>query len=482
MSFLFNTTTEEVVLQVPQIFNSWEQEVVPSLPKNLEEQAWRLGAMSRKGGKVQNATDLLRGILTYVLCINSFRALGIWGVLAGIGDLSNTSWRDRVRKSSDWLCWLLNERVSLGIQKPCPRLKKVGYGRIELVDASHWKCIGKQGKVWRFHCMYSLLTQQVHQIMVSTTKVAESMARFCLEAGTIYVHDGGYGYRGQVALSAEVGAYSVTAFCPATFPREDGQGAAIDLVKWLKKQRAKARSMKDLKAFFWEEGKKYEVRVIALRRTEEQRKRVLGQKKRISTKNHRTLQQETEYLTRWLLVLTTLPAQDWSAQEILSLYRARWQIEMLFKRIKQLLNQHVIRAKTEETAKATVAAILVSWVLQQGVATEMRSLLGEMYRELEVQQNKEEKNEEEVVRIFSEWMLQKVSSDLFRQQVQGPLTRQRVLECLPKLKRHLRDSPRKRTHQWSRVTQWLVDPKKEGASLRGGKSRNTGSALTTALA
>lgn len=183
-----------------------------------------------------------------------------------------------------------------------------------------------------------------------------------------------------------------------------------------------------------------------------------------------------------MLVLTTLPAEDWSAQEILSLYRARWQIEMLFKRIKQLLNQHVLRAETEETAKATVAAILVSWVLQQGVATEMRLLLGEVYREMEVQQGNGDKEEKEAMQVFSEWMLQNVSSDLFRQQIQGPLTRQKVLEFLPRLKRHFRDSPRKRTHQWHRVTQWLVDPEKSGDSRREGKSRNTGSALTAALA
>ena len=482
MSFLPKNTAEEVVLQESLNWASWEQEVVPSLPKDLDEQAWYLGAMSRKGGKVQRATDLLRGICAYVLFANSFRGVGIWGVLAGIADMAETSWRDRLRKSGGWLCWLLNELIRPEKQEAHPALKKAGYGSIELVDASHWRCVGKQGKVWRFHCMYSLLTQQVHQGVVSTTKVAESLARFALEAGTIYVHDGGYGYRGQVAQAADAGAYSVTSFCPGTFPLEDRQEQGIDLVRWLKKQRAKARSIRSLEAFFWEGGKKYEVRVIALRRTEEQRKRVLGQKKRISTKNHRKLQHETEYLAGWLLVLTTLPAKDWSAQEILSLYRARWQIELLFKRIKQLLDQHVMRAKTEETARATVAAILVSWVLQQGVAAEMRSVLTEVSHETEVLYDQEKKEEERVMKGVSEWMLQKVSSDLFRQQVQGPLTRQRILLCLPKLQRHLRISPRKRTHQWQWVTHWLVDPEMREDSLRKGKSRKTGSALTTALA
>jgi hypothetical protein len=482
MFFHSNDTIEEVVLQDSPITDSWEQEVVPFLPPNLEEFAWRLGAMKRKGGKIQNASDLLRGIFAYVLCAGSFRSLGAWGVQADVADLANTSWRERMRKSGDWLCWLLNELIRPEKQESYPSLKKAGYGPIEMVDASHWKCVGKQGMVWRFHCMYSLLTQQIHQVVVSTTKVAESLARFCLEAGVIYVHDGGYGYRGQVAQTADAEAYSVTNFCPATFPLEDEEGKGIDVVAWLKKQRAKVGSIKSMKAFFWEGVKRYEVRIVSLRRTEEQRKRVLGQKKRTSKKNHRKIQQETEYLAGWTLVLTTLPAKDWTDQEVLSLYRARWQIELLFKRIKQLLDQHVIRAKTEETARVTVTAILVSWVLQQGVATEMRELLGKVSQEMEVQQENAEEEEEEMMRVVSEWALQKVSSDLFCQQVQGPRTRQKLLECLPKLKRHFRDSPRKRKNEWHRVTQWLVDPEKRGDSPKGGKSRNTGSALTAALA
>jgi hypothetical protein len=482
MFFHSNDTIEEGVLQESQITDSWKQEVEPFLPPTLEEFAWRLGAMTRKRGKIRRASELLRGILAYVLFANSFREVGIWGVLAGIADMADTSWRDRLRKADDWLCWLLNELIQPEKQEPCPSLKKAGYGPIELVDASHLKCVGKQGRVWRFHCMYSLLTQQIHQVVVSTTKVAESLARFCLEAGAIYVHDGGYGYRGQVAQTADAGAYSVTNFCPATFPLEDEEGKEREVVGWLKKQRAKVGSIKSLKAFFWEGGKKYEVRVVMVRRTEEQRKNVLGQKKRVSTKNHRKLQQETQYLAGWLLVLTTLPAKDWTNQEVLSLYRARWQIEMLFKRIKQLLDQHVIKAKTEETARATVAAILVSWVLKQGVATELRLLLAEVSCEMEVQQEHAEEEEEKRMRGVSEWALQKVSSDLFRQQVQGPLTRQRILKCLPRLNRHFRDSPRTRMNEWHRVTQWLVDPEKRGDSPKGGKSRNTGSALTAALA
>ncbi len=66
--------------------------------------------------------------------------------------------------------------------------------------------------------MYSLLTQQIRQIVVSSTKVAENLKQFVLEAGSIYVHDSGYGYRDRVAQSQEAGASTVTAFYAGSFP------------------------------------------------------------------------------------------------------------------------------------------------------------------------------------------------------------------------------------------------------------------------
>ena len=477
-----NHTLEESVLQEPLTTDAWNQEIVPRLPEKMEEYAWRLGAMTRKGGKIRRASDLLRGILASVLCVGSFRSLGAWGVQADVADLAHTSWRERMRKSCDWLFWLLNELMKPERQASIPCLKKVGYEKIELVDASQVKCLGEGGKIWRFHCMYSLCTQQLHQVIISSTKVVESVMNFVIEKGVIYVHDSAYGYRAQIAALCEAGAYAVTAFYPGSFPLEDAEGKEISVIAWLKRQRAKARAIRSFSAFFRENGKRYEVRVVALRRTPEQTKRNLGKKKKNARKDHRTLQKETMYLAHWVLILSTLPAKDWTAQEVLSLYRARWQIEMLFKRIKQLLRQHRLRARTDETAKATVAAIIVSWVLQQEVAVQMRSLLEEMYREMELAQENDIDEEEEREQMVSEWRIQKVSVDLFRQQVQGPLTRQKVLACVTRLQRHLRDSPRKRVHQWQRVTQWLVDPEQTEKSLGAGKSRKTGSALTTALA
>ena len=57
MSLHIHDTAEEAVLQERRMPDAWEQEIVPLLPKGIEEQAWRLGATSRKSGKIHRATD-----------------------------------------------------------------------------------------------------------------------------------------------------------------------------------------------------------------------------------------------------------------------------------------------------------------------------------------------------------------------------------------------------------------------------------------
>jgi len=209
-------------------------------------------------------------------------------------------------------------------------------------------------------------------------------------------------------------------------------------------------------------------------------------KKKKADQHHRKLQGDCLYLAGWVLVLTTLPAADWRAQEVLSLYRARWHIEFLFKRIKQLLHQHCLRAETEETAVATGYAIVVSWLLQQQVALERRALLNEMYLLLEEekqmmsQEAPQQDGTEEPA--LSEWQLQALSVDLLRQQVQGVWSRQRLLSCLPKLRRQLGERRRKRAHHCQQVSQWLVDPGRGTRPKGGDQDTSAVCARSTVLA
>jgi len=69
------------------IDQEWEKQVLMRLPRDAEEQAFRLGAFVRCR-EIESVGDLLRGLLAYVLCVHSFRQLGSWAVLLGIANIS----------------------------------------------------------------------------------------------------------------------------------------------------------------------------------------------------------------------------------------------------------------------------------------------------------------------------------------------------------------------------------------------------------
>ncbi len=99
----------------------WATEVVPHLPGDLQAQARTLGAFTRRH-LLDSATDLLRGVLAYVLLSRSFRHLGAWAVVNDVADISAVAWRKRRVKSRPWLAWLLGELRAVPAPAPSLRL------------------------------------------------------------------------------------------------------------------------------------------------------------------------------------------------------------------------------------------------------------------------------------------------------------------------------------------------------------------------
>ncbi|WP_227522520.1 transposase, partial [Klebsiella pneumoniae] len=78
------------------------------------------------------------------------------------------------------------------------------------------------------------------------------------------------------------------------------------------------------------------------------------------------------------LLLTSLPEDEYSAEQVADCYRLRWQIELAFKRLKSLLHLDALRAKEPELAKAWIfanllAAFLIDDIIQPSLDFPPRS-------------------------------------------------------------------------------------------------------------
>ena len=176
----------------------WEEDILPQLPADCEQQAKQLQAITRYR-EFTRASDLLRGLLAFVLCTSSLRQLGGWAVLIGLANISHVAWRAHLRQARTWLLWLLCEL--LAVTATPAQCQTPGVPRILLIDATRLKQPGGSGDDWRVHLGYELLGGRVVDVRVADRHTAEGLALFTFVPGDIVIADRGYSRRSQLAYA-----------------------------------------------------------------------------------------------------------------------------------------------------------------------------------------------------------------------------------------------------------------------------------------
>ncbi len=462
MRYQKDSTTTEEIAQGDGSQDDWAKEVVPRLPAHVEEQAKKLKALERCR-EISSATDLLRGLLAYVYVTHSFQHLSLWSVLVGLADVSANAWRKRLRKASNWLDWLLQEVLAQAVPLS-PWLVRAGLKRILLIDGTHWKCFGPQGMVWRVHTAFDLLAGRLSQVKVTDCSEGEHLEVFDLQKGDVVVTDRANGLRQRIAFVLSKMADIVVRISPSKFPMLDEQGAPFRLMDWLKGLQAAAGTIWSRPVWITFAQKRIQLRLVAFRLSEEQQQKAERRTKCKASKKQQKVRPSTLYFSGWVLVVTTLPQEAWSDQQILRLYQARWHVELLFKRIKQLLKLQSLRCKTAASAKPTIIALLLGWALLEeesaAVRLAMRDALhctqlaqeGKLFGLLVTNASWWQDDRDGPL---SEWMLASASFDLFCQQIRGSYTASRFRACLPRLQRFLSSGHRDRPHLYTQVSRWL---------------------------
>ncbi len=285
------------------IKEGWEQEVLPQLPTDYQQQAECLGAFVRQR-EIKDVADLLRALLAYVLCAPSFRHLGVWARLLGVANISHVAWRQRLRQAQAWLLWLLCQLLAV-TAPPCAS-PPACVQRLVLIDATRLKEPGGTGDDWRVHLGYDLLAGRLVDVRVADRHTAEAFTLFVLGPGDVVVADRGYSRRSQWAYALLCGANVVVRLAVGQAPVLDEQGQSLDVVAWLKAAQSDCLSRP---VAFDHEGQRFHGRLIACALSPEAAERARAKARKKASKQQRDIREETLFLAGWLLVFTSLPAE-----------------------------------------------------------------------------------------------------------------------------------------------------------------------------
>ena len=114
-------------------------------------------------------------------------------------------------------------------------------------------------------------------------------------------------------------------------------------------------------------------RVCVIRKTKAAITLAQKRLRRKASKKGSKLQPETLIYAEYVMVLTTFPQQEFPAAVILQWYRFRWQIELVFKRFKQIAQLGHLPKHDAQSAKAWLygklfVALLTDKLIQQARA------------------------------------------------------------------------------------------------------------------
>jgi hypothetical protein len=244
---------------------------------------------------------------------------------------------------------------------------------------------------------------------------------------------------------------------------EEEGGQTIDLKARIK--HVSAGFLKEVRGWVRlpQSGQRAEVRVVCYRLAKEQAKRARERKAaKLRKKYGPDYNQELVWWAGWIILVSTAERAGWSGQDLVRLYRARWQIELFFKRLKQCLHLHQVRLKEWQRVSCVVQLYLISWWLQEQEAQWVRELLLGLLEPLrediaELAEPEEESQEQAGPEwVLSSWTLAHVCSEQVRTMLRGAWTGQRIQRCLPLLWRYLCSRKRPRGHQETEQRAWLL--------------------------
>ena len=317
-----------------QTLDDWEI-LLSFLPAGWAAKAFELGALARKR-KIDSPQTLLRLLLIHLADGKSLRTTAAYSREVGLSDINDVSLLHRLRASEPWFRWMSQEIVKdlRGHQLPDTIGQKF---RVRIVDGTAINEPGSTGSGWRIHYSLEMPSLRCDTFTITGPETGENFQRYSVEKGDLLVADRGYCKRAGICHVLDHGGGVLVRFHSSNLPLFTYKGAALEPLKFLRT--LEAGKYGDWNVWFRSpvDDELVKGRLCAIRKSKEAIELAKKKLRIKASRQQRELRPETLEHAEYVSLFTTANRFSLKAEDILNLYRGRWQIELVFKRLKSIV-------------------------------------------------------------------------------------------------------------------------------------------------
>lgn len=220
--------------------------------------------------------------------------------------------------------------------------------RFIVIDGSTVQEPGAKGTSYRLHIAIDLINLTLQQVEVTTDKQGENLDYYTLEAGDVVLIDRGYNQPKTLVPFLDRGGEVVLRYNPHSMNlyEENEQGRMVK-IDWQSRMSHLPRQSTMVPAYLCHDNKRIDVFIHLIPLPEHKAREARRRARQQAKKKGRSITRKTLFLCSWVLILTSVPPQLLDTQTVSALYRARWQVELVIKRLKSLLKVDELRARKD---------------------------------------------------------------------------------------------------------------------------------------
>lgn len=341
--------------------------LVKFFPEGWKEQAFKAQALVRNR-KIKSPDTLLRVLMIHLADGKSLRTTVAYAKQANLCDISDVSLLKRLKASGEWMRWMalkLLQSVESGIQLN----QHTDKFRIRLIDGSSISEPGSTGTDWRIHYSINLKTLHCDTMKVTDPKVGESLTLYPIKGEDLIMADRGYCRRKDISFVLARNGHVIIRLNQVSFPLKTGRGQPFPLLEKLRK--LKEGKAEDWDVYFFDmENKLTKGRLCVMEKSKEAAEKAKKDLRRNASRHGRNILPETFEFAEYLMIFTSTNRHQLKCKEILELYRARWQVELAFKRLKSILGVGHLTKFDPDSSKAWLHGKLLIGLLIERIYRE----------------------------------------------------------------------------------------------------------------